>query len=354
MVKYECENCKKEFVQKSHYDLHKNKKKSCKSKEISDTESKTNYKRVVDLFAGTGAFSLAFQESGYNTVFANDMVVPSQVIYELNFPEHKFLLKDLNDVEPQDIPEHDILCFGFPCQSFSIAGYQKGFNDQRANVFWKILEIIEHHLPSIFILENVKNLTSHDKGKTFEIISSNLEKKGYYLKYSILDTSKYTKIPHHRERIYLLGFRNKDDYNKFSFNFVEKTNDKIKDYLEDEIPDKYYYNDKYAVFEEIKSSVKKNIDENVLYQYRRHYVRENKSNQCPTLTANMGGGGHNVPLLLDNKGIRKLTPRECFNLQGFPSNYKLPGLSDSALYKLAGNAVSVPIVRLLVEQINHL
>ena len=121
--------------------------------------------------------------------------------------------------------------------------------------------------------------------------------------------------------------------------------------LEKNINDKYYYSDRFKVFEEVEKGVTKHISENVLYQYRRYYVRENKSSSCPTLTANMGGGGHNVPLLKDDKGIRKLTPRECFNLQGFPKNYKLPEVCDSDLYKLAGNAVSLPVVELIVNKL---
>ena len=126
----------------------------------------------------------------------------------------------------------------------------------------------------------------------------------------------------------------------------------IHDFLEENINDKYYYSERFKVYEKIKENVTKNISENVLYQYRRFYVRENMSNCCPTLTANMGSGGHNVPLLKDNKGIRKLTPRECFNLQGFPFNYKLPDISDSSLYKLAGNAVSVPVVDMIGEKLS--
>ena len=140
-------------------------------------------------------------------------------------------------------------------------------------------------------------------------------------------------------------------YDKFNFDFPEVENKKISDFLEENVKDKYYYTDKLKVYNKIVENVTKNIDENVLYQYRRVYVRENKSNCCPTLTANMGGGGHNVPLLKDSKGIRKLTPRECFNLQGFPADYKLPEISNSALYKLAGNAVSVPIVKLIVDKL---
>jgi DNA (cytosine-5)-methyltransferase 1 len=122
----------------------------------------------------------------------------------------------------------------------------------------------------------------------------------------------------------------------------------VSEFFEDDIPEKYYYSDKSTTWDIIKKNVVKN---DTIYQYRRVYVRENKSNECPTLTANMGSGGHNVPLVLDTKGIRKLTPRECFNLQGFPLSYKLPNLSDSNLYKLAGNAVSVPIVNLIANRI---
>ena len=122
----------------------------------------------------------------------------------------------------------------------------------------------------------------------------------------------------------------------------------ISSFLEKEVNKKYYYTDKSSTWDLVKDSV---IKKETVYQYRRVYVRENKSNVCPTLTANMGSGGHNVPLILDDFGIRKLTPRECFNLQGFPSSYKLPNISDSYLYKLAGNAVSLPVVELIVNRL---
>tara|TARA_B110000003_G_scaffold276533_1_gene323649 strand:- start:5482 stop:6435 length:954 start_codon:yes stop_codon:yes gene_type:complete len=311
--------------------------------------------KLIDLFAGTGAFSLAFEKnSKCECVFANDMIECSKKIYTLNNPNSIFTLKDLHEINVNDIPSHDILCGGFPCQPFSIAGNKKGFDDNRSNVFWKIIEILETHKPEIIILENVKNLKSHDKGNTFNIIENNLGKLGYYIKTAILDTNKITNIPQHRERIYIVGFLNKEKYDKFNFNFPKKTQYKISDMLEKNVDNKYYYSDRFKVFEEIEENITKNISENVLYQYRRYYVRENKSNCCPTLTANMGGGGHNVPLLKDDKGIRKLTPRECFNLQGFPLDYKLPDISDTSLYKLAGNAVSVPVVDLIVEKLNNI
>ena len=217
--------------------------------------------------------------------------------------------------------------------------------------FWKIIEILEKHKPEIIILENVKNLKSHDNGNTYNIIEKKLQDTGYYIKTSILDTCKITTIPQHRERIYIVGFRDKQKYDMFNFDMIEKEKKQICNFLEDNVDDKYYYNERFKVFEQIKKDVNKNISENILYQYRRFYVRENKNNCSPTLTANMGGGGHNVPLLLDNKGIRKLTPRECFNLQGFPRDYNLPNICDSSLYKLAGNAVSVPVVELIIEKL---
>jgi DNA (cytosine-5)-methyltransferase 1 len=308
--------------------------------------------KFIDLFAGTGAFSLVLGKNNkFKCVFSNDMMKCSKQIYELNHPDHKFTLQDLNDIKVEDIPHHDILCGGFPCQPFSIAGDKKGFDDNRSNVFWKIIEILEKHKPEIIILENVKNLKSHDNGNTYNIIEKKLQDTGYYIKTSILDTCKITTIPQHRERIYIVGFRDKQKYDMFNFDMIEKEKKQICKFLEDNVDDKYYYDERFKVFEQIKKDVNKNISENILYQYRRFYVRENKNNCSPTLTANMGGGGHNVPLLLDNKGIRKLTPRECFNLQGFPRDYKLPNICDSSLYKLAGNAVSVPVVELIIEKL---
>ena len=307
----------------------------------------------IDLFAGTGAFSYVLEQNGLRCVFANDITKSSKSIYDLNIGStagRKLLLKDLNTINVSDIPKHNILCAGIPCQPFSIAGHQKGWEDTRSNVFWKLLEILKTHKPEIIILENVKNLTSHDKGNTYKVIETNLSSLGYKIKAKVLDTCKITNIPHHRERIYIVGFIDSDRYDQFNFEFPLLEQKKICEFLEPDIPDEYYYTKKLKVFDTIQAGVTKHISTNTLYQYRRYYVRENKSNCCPTLTANMGVGGHNVPLLKDDKGIRKLTPRECFNFQGFPKAYKLPSLCNSALYKLAGNAVSVPVVELIVQQ----
>ena len=307
-----------------------------------------NKLRMIDLFAGTGAFTLAFEgTNSVNVVFGNDMVEHSQKIYDENF-YHKLTLKNLNEIEVENIPRHDIMTGGFPCQPFSIAGNQEGFDDERSNVFWKILSIIDHHNPKCVILENVKNLISHDEHKTFNTIKSNLESRGYHIRFKVLNTAEITGIPQHRERIYIVCLKSKSVFDRFNLDFPKIEKKKVSEMLETNVPSKYYYTDNSSAWNLLKSDV---VKKNTIYQYRRVYVRENKSNECPTLTANMGSGGHNVPIILDDKGIRKLTPRECFNFQGFPSSYKLPVMSDCNLYKLAGNAVSVPVVKLIANRI---
>jgi DNA (cytosine-5)-methyltransferase 1 len=320
-----------------------------KPKVIVKLSKKTKPKlKLVDLFAGTGAFSYAFKQTNkVDIVFANDFEPTSKKIYDLN-NTHELTLGDINDILPESIPSFDILTAGFPCQPFSIAGKQKGFEDPRSNVFFKIIEILKNHNPKCIVLENVKNLLTHDNSNTFKTIKEKLEEIGYYITYKVLDTSEITGIPQHRERIYIVGFNEKSLLEKFNLDFPKIPINPIGNYLEENINEKYYYNDRFSVWNTVSQGV---IKPNTFYQYRRTLVRENKSGVCPTLTANMGGGGHNVPLLLDDNGIRKLTPRECFNLQGFPNDYVLPEINDSSLYKLAGNAVSVPIISLIANRL---
>lgn len=308
-----------------------------------------NKLKMIDLFAGTGAFSKAFESTNeVEVVWANDMEKSSKVIYDDNF-SHTLTLGDLNDIDDNDIPAHDILTAGFPCQPFSIAGKQEGFADKRANVFWKILSIIDKHEPRCVILENVRNLVSHDDGNTFKVIMSNLNNRGYHVVSKVLNTSEITGVPQNRERIYIVCLKSKEVADKFSLDFPNVQKSCVSNFFESNVNNKYYYNSSSSTWKLLLPSVVKN---NTIYQYRRVYVRENKSNECPTLTANMGGGGHNVPIILDGNGIRKLTPRECFNFQGFPAGYVLPSkLSDTSLYKLAGNAVSYPVVKLIADRV---
>ena len=304
---------------------------------------------TIDLFAGVGGIRLGFEDAGFNTVFANDFESNCKKTYDLNFKRTKLIIEDIRKININDLPKFDFLLGGFPCQAFSIAGYRMGFDDKkdRGNLFFDIAKILEVKKPMGFMLENVKNLKSHDEGKTFKIILETLEKLGYYVKYKVLNTCEYGNIPQNRERVYIVGFREK----KYSerFEFPEKIDLKIKisDLLEKEVDKKYYYNDK-PLFPRLKNDVK---DYGKVYQWRRQYVRENKKGLCPTLTANMGTGGHNVPIIKDNKGIRKLTPLECFRLQGFPKDYKLPNIADSILYKQAGNSVSVSIIERIAKNI---
>lgn len=308
---------------------------------------------MIDLFAGTGAFAYAFEQTGMvDVVFANDMVETSKKVYDANFG-HQLTLGDLNNILVTDIPSHQILTAGFPCQPFSIAGKQEGFNDDRSNVFWKILEILDYHQTVFVILENVKNLLSHDEKRTFTVIRSELENRGYHVCYKVLNTSDITGVPQHRERIYIVCLKSKEVFDKFSLDFDRVAKRSVGEFLEHNVPEKYYYTSRSSTWDLVKDGV---VKPDTVYQYRRVYVRENKNNECPTLTANMGEGGHNVPLILDEKGVlkgvRKLTPRECFNLQGFPSTYILPSnISDAKLYKLAGNAVSLPVVQLIANRI---
>jgi DNA (cytosine-5)-methyltransferase 1 len=238
---------------------------------------------------------------------------------------------------------------GFPCQAFSIAGNRQGYDDvkDRGNLFFQIAKILEVKQPDGFFLENVKNLVGHDNGNTFKTIQKILAHLGYYFQYRVLNTMEYGNVPQNRERIYIVGFKNKEYFNNFYFPRPVKLTKTVRDILEDSVDDKYYYNGK-PLYDRIKDDV---TDENKVYQWRRKYVRDNKKNVCPTLTANMGTGGHNVPIIKDSVGIRKLTPLECVRLQGFPDWYKLPDVSDSALYKQAGNSVSVPVIEAIAKQI---
>lgn len=318
-----------------------------KPERIVSKKSKHGFK-TIDLFAGVGGIRLGFENAGFKTVFANDFEPQCKDTYDLNFRDSKLIVEDIRKIGIDDLPKFDFLLGGFPCQAFSIAGYRHGFKDKkdRGNLFFDIARIIEARKPEGFLLENVKNLKSHDSGKTFEVIEKTLEDLGYYVKSKVLNTMEYSNIPQNRERIYIVGFKNKDYFENFKFPKPVKLTKKIADLLEKNVPEKYYYNGK-PLYERLKDYVK---EEGKVYQWRRQYVRENKSGVCPTLTANMGTGGHNVPIIKDKKGIRKLTPLECARIQGFPGDYKIPELADSVLYKQFGNSVSVPVIEAVAKQ----
>lgn len=304
---------------------------------------------MAGLFAGVGGIELGFKQAGFTPLLANEIDKYAGVTYSLNHL-HPLILRDIHELQTHEIPRIDVLTGGFPCQAFSVAGYRKGFKDPRGNVFWEIIRILDEKKPSVVFLENVKNLTGHDGGKTFKVIVEALESLGYHVSYKVINAAQYSKIPQNRERIYIVGFLKKKDHSKFEFPREVNATLNLADFIDfdSKVDDNFYYNDKYMTKELIKTITRKDT----VYQWRRHYVRENKSGLCPTLTANMGTGGHNVPLVLTKHGIRKLTPRECFNLMGFPKTFKLPtGIANSQLYKQAGNAVVVPVIKRIAFQI---
>ena len=199
-------------------------------------------------------------------------------------------------------------------------------------------------------MENVKNLVSHDKGKTFQIMTDALIENGYYIKYKVLNSMDYGNVPQNRERIYIVGFRNENACKNFEFPdkipLINRINDVIDKSVKQE--DKYYYTEDSKYYNMLREAM---VNIESVYQLRRVYVRENKSGVCPTLTANMGTGGHNVPLIIDTHGIRKLTPKECFALQGF-ADIKIPdGMSNGRLYKQAGNSVTVTVIERIAKNI---
>lgn len=281
--------------------------------------------KFIDLFAGIGGFRLAMQNVGGKCVYTSEWNTDAQKTYRANFGEVPF--GDITkDKIKSYIPDNfDVLCAGFPCQAFSIAGYQKGFADTRGTLFFDIEQIIEKHKPKVVFLENVKNLVSHDNGNTFKVIIDTLENKhGYKVYFKVLNSMKYANVPQNRERIFIVAFDPKQvkKYNLFTFPDEIKLTKTIHDFLEKgKQVDNLYYKKEHQYYPELEKSM---VSKDTVYQWRRVYARENKSNVCPTLTANMGAGGHNVPLIKDSFGIRKLTPKECFAFQVYPADkYKL-------------------------------
>lgn len=262
----------------------------------------------------------------------------------------------------------DVLGGGFPCQPYSVAGKMGGLDDHRGRgrpMFEEIIRIAREMRPKprVIFLENVGNLKTFDDGKTFPILKNLLRDAGYrYIDDAVLNSKDYSGIAQFRNRIYIAAFKNGEDakafrnlYGKYIYRRdIEKRFDEIV--TTDLVPLKYYYSKddpnmcvSIRFEEHFIPAVK---DPGVFYQYRRNKMRRNQNGLCPALTASMGGGGHNVPIILDGNGIRKLTPRECLNVQGFPEWYEFPeDMADGHKYKQVGNSVSVPIIRSFGELI---
>jgi DNA (cytosine-5)-methyltransferase 1 len=307
----------------------------------------------IDLFAGIGGFRIAMQNVGGKCVYTSEWNADAKKTYFRNFGEVPFGDITKDSVKNYIPKKFDVLCGGFPCQAFSIAGYRKGFTETRGTLFFDIQQIIEKHQPKVVFLENVKNLVSHDEGKTFKVILEILEEKlGYKVFHKVLNSMTHANVPQNRERIFIVAFdpRQVENFEDFSFPAPIELTNTIHDLLEQgKQDDKYYYKKDHQYYPELEKTM---LKKDTVYQWRRVYVRENKSNVCPTLTANMGAGGHNVPLIKDDFGIRKLTPKECFAFQGYPMDkYILPPLANSKLYMQAGNSVTTTLVERIGEEI---
>jgi len=298
----------------------------------------------IDLFAGIGGIRRGMEEAGGHCVFASEWDTKACATYKENFghlPEG-----DITNIASATIPDHDILTGGFPCQAFSIAGLRKGLNDPRGNLFLEIVRILKDKQPKAFLLENVKNLLSHDKGQAYIFIKEKLAEVGYGVTEKVLNASTHGNVPQNRERVFIIGIR-KDitNVNNFCFPNPIKRATKIEDILDTTTKKdaRYYY---IASKGDIAQKVlKEAVNKNTFYQWRRVYVRTNKTGVCPTLTANMGTGGHNVPIICDDYGVRKITPEESLKLQGFPNSQIFPeGTADTTKYKQVGNSVCVPVV----------
>lgn len=313
--------------------------------------------KLGSLFAGIGGIDLGFERAGVSTVWANEIDQYCAKTYIANHKSTKLIVDDINNLHTKDLENIDILTGGFPCQPFSIAGYRKGFEDDRGNLFFQIIRLLkefkeDNKLPKVVFLENVKNLYSHNNGKTFKLVKEELSKLGYNVIEKILNTCEYGNIPQNRERLYIIAFLYKKEKDKFIWpNKIPLTNT-LNDIIDwdSEVDQKYYYSPQMKCYPLLIENI---INKNSIYQFRRVYIRENKSGVCPTLTANMGMGGHNVPIIMDSKNrIRKITPRECLLLQGFPKDFIIPkDLCDSRVYKQAGNSVSVEVIYRIAKEI---
>ncbi len=324
--------------------------------------------KVGSLFAAIGGFCKAFQLAGASIAWANEKDQYATQTFRLNFPRVRHLHKPVEQVSvvADRLKPVDIMTAGFPCQPFSIAGRQLGFEDDRGLLFMHIIRLIREfgaQKPKVLLLENVKNLKTHDTGRTFELIQKEIQKVGYWLGESnakILNTAHYTDIPQHRERLFMVAL-NCDFFSANTFQFPDRLppgfTRSVRNFLDlhQKADDRYYFvpgSQYYSLFREAID----NGDKESVFQLRRSYVRENKTDTCFTLMANMGQGGHNQPVIRDRWGIRKLTPRECARLQGYTDDwFKIPEvISNSQIYKQLGNSVTVTLVERLAKNILQL
>lgn len=304
--------------------------------------------RFIDLFCGIGGFRYAFESVGAQCVFSSDWDKYSQITYEANFG-HK-PTGDIHAVASKDIPAHDILCGGFPCQPFSLAGVSKknslgrkhGFEDaKQGNLFFEIERILAYHKPAAFVLENVKNLRSHDKGNTFKVIHDTLTQKlGYQVYFKVIDAIGL--VPQHRERIFLVGFKTP---RHFEFPKLPAKGPKLASILDKEVDPKYTLTPK--LWEYLQNYAKKHAAAGNGFGFGK----VDGTMTARTLSARYHKDGSEI--LIDQgpgRIPRRLTPRECARLMGYPESHKIP-VSDTQAYRQFGNSVVMPVVAKIAEEV---
>lgn len=311
--------------------------------------------KVLSLFAGVGGTCLGFKRAGFDIVCANEIDSKACQTYRLNF-DNDLVEGDLRSTSVMNkllSYDFDLLIAGFPCQPFSIAGCRCGIStgDSRSLVINNVFEIIDLKKPKVVMLENVPNLLNTNGGMDFKYIKDTFISMGYSFNYSVLDSNKLNFSRQVRKRLYIVAMRDVGSVTDFNFDSI--IGDGYTDPIDTNNSDEklIYTKEKYPKYFTSEMNLNETV-EGSIYQIRRNYIR--KLQTFPTLTANMGTGGHNVPLIKLGNKIRKLSPRECFNSMGFDSNFKLPTIADSHLYKQAGNSVIVPLITSLAREIGKL
>jgi len=307
--------------------------------------------RVASMFAGIGGICHGFKQANFEIVWANELDPSSCKTYRYNFGNNYLSEGDIKEIDINIIPEFDILTAGFPCQSFSIGGTQKGFNDNRGILFFEVSRIIKLRQPNIIFLENVENLIKHDNGKTFLVIYNVLKTLGYYVCYKIMPSYEYGNVPQARKRIYILAFLNKEQYEYFDFPEPIPLNKKINNIvsLSKKMDNIYYYDTGIKIYNRINTFIGKSQR---LFRVFNGQIRNIRNPElCPTLTASMNNI-YNAIVIRDMYGIRRLTLRESLDFQGFPVDYSFPDtIKLSEAYKQIGNSVSVPVIKRIADKI---
>lgn len=306
--------------------------------------------KVGSLFSGIGGIDLGFQQAGFEIAFANEIDKDACKTYRYNFKNSNLIEGDIRNITADSLPYVDVLTAGFPCQSFSVCGNQKGFSDKRGNLFFEIMRIADSLQCPVIFLENVANLTEHDNGKTFNVIHNELAGRDYFIRYIIADACNYG-IPQHRTRTYIVAFKSQVACEAFSFPDECKLTKHIFDVIDKtvKVDDSYYLSRESAEYKRLDKEI---TDSKQIYRFSDYGIQASKDGISFTLKANMGTWYNRVPYIRDNFGIRKITPSECLALQGFPEEYNFHDIPSASAYKQIGNSVCVPIVRQIAMQIS--